>query len=405
MEGGRSRTGKLRPPRYGLLAWVVESYAHSTADDIYLLPVSIAYDHIQEVGAYAVEASGGAKEKESFSWALRFARNLRRRYGDIHVRFAEPVSVAREANGAALTGDDSIEVRKLAFEVMYRISMVTPVTPTALIATVLLAAKGKALDVGTATHGASELASYVDRRGLPVTVPDLPADEPAVGSILAWMAEHRLVSIQTAGERTVYWMTVEQKLKASYYANTVVHYFVPRGMAEIALGAEDVAGFWADMLALRDLLKFEFFFADREEFRTAVAEELSKEIPDWRTRVGSHPDAMPGLAPSVVDFAVAPLLEAYQVVADELAEGPELETEKEFLSRCLDRGRLYRLEGTTASDESVSQVVYGNALELARNRRLVEDRTGVEEDRRRFAEEIARFRGRARVTKVPSPVR
>src|SRR5690606_39925564 len=49
MEGGRSRTGKLRPPRYGLLSWVVDAFKRRKADDVYLIPVSIAYDHIHEV--------------------------------------------------------------------------------------------------------------------------------------------------------------------------------------------------------------------------------------------------------------------------------------------------------------------------------------------------------------------
>ncbi|MFP3913955.1 MAG: 1-acyl-sn-glycerol-3-phosphate acyltransferase, partial [Actinomycetota bacterium] len=180
LEGGRSRTGKLRAPRYGLLSWVVDSFARGITDDIYLLPVSIAYDHIQEVGAYAVEAAGGRKEKESFSWAFRFARNLRRAYGDIHVRFAQPVSMAAELKGSDLGDDNPIEVQKLAFEVMHRISMATPVTPTALISTVLLAAKGRALRLEAITHQSGKLASYIHRRELPVTVPELPADDAAV---------------------------------------------------------------------------------------------------------------------------------------------------------------------------------------------------------------------------------
>lgn len=391
MEGGRSRTGKLRPPRYGLLSWVVESYARSTAEDICLLPVSITYDHIQEVGAYAVEAAGGAKEKESFSWALRFARNLRRRYGDIHVRFARPISVAEEVKGADLSDDDPIEVQKLAFEVMYRISMVTPITPTALMATVLLAAEGRALDIEAATSRAERVVAYIRRRDLPVTT-DLPDSDRAVGLTLAWMAEQGLVGIQSGGGRTVYFMTAEQKLKASYYANSVVHYFVPRGMAEIAVPADHIDGFWADMFALRDLLKFEFFFADREEFRSAVSADLAADDPEWQERLGGS--GRLELDPSVADFTVVPLLEAYRVVADELAEGPPYAAEKEFLSRCLERGRLYRLEGTTTHDESVSQVVYANALELARNRDLVQERPGVEKERRRLADEIRGYLAR-----------
>lgn len=392
MEGGRSRSGKLRPPRYGMLSWVVDSYARGNADDLYVLPISIAYDQIQEVAAYVREATGGTKEEETFSWALRFARSLRRRYGDIHIRFAEPISVAAEMEGADIADDDPIEIQKLAFEVMYRIGSVTPVTPTAIVSTVLLAAKGRALDIDTIADRCGELASYIRRRGLPTTVPDLPADPADAAHTVGLMSEHGLVSTRTAGERTVYWMDSSQKLRSAYYANTVVHFFVPRGLAEIAMAtASDLEGFWDDLLALRDLLKFEFFFADKEEFRRSVGDELSSEVTDWGSRVAAGGGRELSLSPSTVSWAVLPLLEAYLVVADELAATAGEADEKALMAACLDRGAVYRLEGRIGSDESVSQTMFGGAFLLARNRRLVEDTPDVARRRAEFAAEISRF--------------
>ena len=71
IEGGRSRSGKLLPPRFGLLAYVVDAYRRGKSEDVYLIPVSIAYDQIQDVGDYVAEQRGGAKERESFGWFLR----------------------------------------------------------------------------------------------------------------------------------------------------------------------------------------------------------------------------------------------------------------------------------------------------------------------------------------------
>ena len=62
LEGGRSRTGKLRPPRYGLLAYVADAVARGRADDAYLVPVAITYDQLREVSAMAAEQGGGAKK-------------------------------------------------------------------------------------------------------------------------------------------------------------------------------------------------------------------------------------------------------------------------------------------------------------------------------------------------------
>jgi glycerol-3-phosphate O-acyltransferase len=45
IEGGRTRTRKLRPPRLGLIAYLVDVFRQQDAADIYLLPTAIVYDH------------------------------------------------------------------------------------------------------------------------------------------------------------------------------------------------------------------------------------------------------------------------------------------------------------------------------------------------------------------------
>ena len=42
LEGGRSRTGKLRAPRLGMLSYVVDAYLRGLVDDVVFIPVSIA---------------------------------------------------------------------------------------------------------------------------------------------------------------------------------------------------------------------------------------------------------------------------------------------------------------------------------------------------------------------------
>ena len=96
MEGGRSRTGKLRPPRYGLLAYVAEAVARGRARDACLVPVAITYDQLREVSAMAAEQGGAAKKKpEGLSWLASYARGQLTRVGTVHICFAEPLSVAR----------------------------------------------------------------------------------------------------------------------------------------------------------------------------------------------------------------------------------------------------------------------------------------------------------------------
>src|SRR3990170_5652112 len=94
LEGARSRSGKLREPKYGMLSYVADSWRRGSCEDVVLIPTSIAYDQIQDVGAHAAEQRGEAKEKESFSWMVKVIRSLRRRYGRIHLNFGDPVHLS-----------------------------------------------------------------------------------------------------------------------------------------------------------------------------------------------------------------------------------------------------------------------------------------------------------------------
>ena len=94
IEGGRSRTGKLRPPRYGLLTYLAEAFPGSGVDDVCIVPVSISYGQLYEAGAMAAEARGAAKKAESLSWLVGYVRAQGSQQGQVHLAFGEPLSLA-----------------------------------------------------------------------------------------------------------------------------------------------------------------------------------------------------------------------------------------------------------------------------------------------------------------------
>ncbi|HLM17464.1 MAG TPA: 1-acyl-sn-glycerol-3-phosphate acyltransferase, partial [Acidimicrobiia bacterium] len=175
IEGGRTRTGKLRDPRLGLLAYLVDAVHDGRCDDFVLQPVSIVYDELLDVEEHARSVQGATKTPESFTRLVSYARAQRSRYsrGDIHVAFGEPISVrehlTRELTEAAEQEvGDALPLQKLAFEVAVRINTVTPITPPALITMALLWAD-RALTVDQLLALLERYAMYVDQRGLPVT--------------------------------------------------------------------------------------------------------------------------------------------------------------------------------------------------------------------------------------------
>ncbi len=407
LEGGRSRPGKLLPPHFGLLAYVVDAYRRGKSEDVYLIPVSIAYDQISDVGDYAAEQRGAAKQAESFGWFLRILRRLRRRYGDIHIRFGEPVSLSKaigppDPEAEPDADEESLSLQKLAFEVCVRINRATPITPISLVTLAMLGRGDRALSVDEMIDALRNLVGYVRKRHL-TTTQEIDLDTAdGVRRTLDPLVDNGVLTRYDEGPEAVYAISPDQHLSAAYYRNTVIHYFVNGAIAELALlraaeeGVADRATeFWEEALRLRDLLKFEFFFAEKESFLAEIRQELSLHDPKWEERLEAGADAIAGLLPRIRPFSahriLRPFLEAYRVVGDALERRDPAEPldEASFLNDCLALGKQYTLQRHIKSAESVSKVLFATALKLARNRGLT--KPGGEElaaRRSAFAEEL-----------------
>ncbi|HLY38892.1 MAG TPA: glycerol-3-phosphate 1-O-acyltransferase [Candidatus Binatia bacterium] len=408
IEGTRSRSGKLMPPRFGLLAYVVDAYRRGRSDDVLLVPVSIAYDQLGDVAGLAAEERGARKRAESFGWFVRFVRALRRRYGSIYIRFGEPASLARALGppdpGAEPAPDEqNLELQKVAFEVSARINRVTPITATSLVTLSLLGASNRALSVAETIASLRNLLDYVRRRNLPVAG-ELDLGTPAgVERVLGALVENGVVTCFAEGPEAVYAIGPEKHLIASYYRNTIIHFFVNGAIAELALlrAAEDDVGertqeFWDEAMRLRDLLKFEFFFAEKDTFRDELRAEIALHDPDWEAHLAEGADAIQALLRRFRPFSahrvLRPFVETYRLVADALGRRPAdaAFVEDEFVRASLGLGQQYVLQRRIRSPESVSRGLVATALRLARNRGLVEPGTPrLAERRAAFADELA----------------
>ena len=407
IEGGRSRSGKLLPPRFGLLAYVVDAYRRGRADDVMLIPVSIAYDQIQDVGEYAAEQSGAPKARESFGWFVGLVRRLRRRYGNIHFRFGEPISLAKalgppDPRAEPDPDERNLAVQKLAFEVCARINRVTPITDESLVTLALLGTGFRALSLDATVAALRNTLHFVRTRELPVISNlDLDTGEGAQRT-LDGLVENGVVSRFSEGPEPVYWIGPDQQLAAAYYRNTVIHFFVNTAIAELALlraaepdVSDPLATFFDEAMELRDLLKFEFFFSGKEAYRGELVQELRALSADWERSVRGGGEAIRslirGFRPFTSHRVLRPFLDAYRVVADALeARDPaEALDEARFVDACMALGRQYHLQRRIHCADSLSQVLFRTALRLARNRDLVE--VGAQDlavRRRAFAEQI-----------------
>ena len=401
IEGTRSRTGKALPPRLGLLSYAADVYLSGRVDDIVLLPVSITFDQLHEISEYADYAKGGTKKPEGFGWLYGFIKAQgARHYGKVYVRFDEPLLLSSCLGpvGGEVARDPAarrLALQKTAFEVAWRINQGMPVTATALVTTVLLAMQGAGLTFGQIRLGLADGMDYLESRSVPRTASARAltgASGPgAVRATLDALVAGGVVSFVGEGRDPVWLIGPEHQLAATFYRNSLIHFLLDTALCELAVlragesafdpdegsAPDPVDAFWDEIARLRDLLKFEFYFKERDEHRRQVAAEMARHDPSWEARLRSGPAAadelLAGMRPLVSHVVVRPFVEAYRLVADVLVHdsGP-VTADSDVVREALGLGRQYVAQHRLRSSESVSALLFQTALQLARNRGLLE---------------------------------
>ncbi len=405
IEGTRSRTGKMLPPKLGLLAYVADAYLDGRSEDILLQPVSISFDQLHETTEYAAYARGGEKTPESAEWLYNFIKAQgERNYGKIYVRFPEAVSMRQylgEPGGAVATDPDAkrLAMQKMAFEVAWRILRVTPINATGLVSALLLTTRGRALTLGQVHHTLQDSLDYLERKQNPVTNSALRLRTPeGVRAALDALSNGHPVTRVDGGHEPVWRIAPEHEHEAAFYRNTLIHAFLETSIVELALthagrapDGDRVAVFWEQAMRLRDLLKFEFYFADSAAFRDNLAEEMSWQA-DWEEQVAAGGEAIDNLLrakrPLMSHSMLRPFFEAYEIVADVLCDAPAEIDEKDLTKLALGVGAQYVAQGRIRSNESVSALLFATARQVAADQNLLLPAADLQQRREAFRNEL-----------------
>lgn len=404
IEGTRSRTGKMLPPKLGLLSYVADAYLDGRSEDILLQPVSISFDQLHETAEYAEYARGGEKTPESVSWLYNFIKAQgERNYGKIYVRFPEAVSMRQylgEPNGPIAQDENAkrLAMQKMAFEVAWRIVRVTPVNATGLVSALLLTARGMALTVGQLHHTFQDTLDYLERKNIPMTnsVLRLRTPEGVRAAVDALSGGHPVTRVD-GGREPVWRIARDDELQAAFYRNSVIYAFLETSLIELALAhaaraqSDWLAVFWSQVIRLRDLLKFEFYFADSATFRQNITEEMSW-VPDWEDKIASGPDGIDAVLqtkrPLLGSAMLRPFFEAYRIVADVLRDAAAEIPEAELTQLALGVGRQYVAQARVRSAESVSALLFATARQVAADQGLLRRAADLSERRTAFLTEM-----------------
>ena len=381
-EGTRSRLGKLMPPKYGLLKYVLEATHDSGAQNLHIIPVTVSYDLVRDAEEYAREQSGVPKAPESLRWLIGYIRSLARPMGKIYVDFGKPVVLP-----SVPAPDEKLALEKIAFQVAVEANRVAPITLPALVSMSLLGRYPRALTEGEVTVAVSALLDWCEARDLRLS-PDFDRDYARnMRSQLQLMIDEGIISQFEGGTETVYGIIEGQAPVASYYRNTIVHFFVNKAITELALlavaqsdgeAAASPALFWSEVDALRDLFKFEFFYPPSDVFRQEIERELADASANWQDTLASGATGarqlLEALRPHVAHMTLQMFAEAYSVAANVMRLRPDvLDDQTEFVNLCMRFGKQAYLQGRVSSDASVGLLLFKNAWKLFDSRSLIRE--------------------------------
>lgn len=119
IEGGRSRSGRMRHPKLGLLKTITNSYMKKVRRDVLFVPVSISYEHVVEDTEYARENTGSGKTEENLISLFRARDVLRQKFKEVIVHFGEGIRFSHyrdnyksEARGGNLIEDLALDITR-----------------------------------------------------------------------------------------------------------------------------------------------------------------------------------------------------------------------------------------------------------------------------------------------------
>jgi 1-acyl-sn-glycerol-3-phosphate acyltransferase len=276
IEGQRSRSGKLAPPKFGMLKMIVDSkYDGLITEKISIIPVSICYDRVTEEGAHKRELEGGEKVQETAAGLLKAVKVLAKNFGRVHLRCADPISLNSLTDQFIGDGSKSIDtkklgVQKIAFEVCHQINRVTPVTSFGLVCGFILSRPGAAVARDDLVTLLNHVLGDIQKLGI-LMAPDLEANFESTikNAIDRLLKDGILLRYDTAAATEGIKIPDKQRLAALFYKNTMIHAFLVPAIKGLSKGYND------RILELRTLLQFEFFFAEKDAFLKQVTE-----IPD-----------------------------------------------------------------------------------------------------------------------------
>lgn len=286
-EGGRSRSGKLMPPKFGLFNLLTA--ANETINDgvdLIFIPVAIVHEIVPEQKSLTKELSGGKKEKESFTQLLKLYQVMQKKLGTVHIRFGEPLRLDPQIS------DLRARVQSLGFATHRGIGKEMVLTPSSVLALTLLDGPTTALSWDEITQKAKSIIKYCMDFGVPLS-PSLNDSwqQTLTRSLELFIREGHIIQIKKDKFNKSYYSVPEfARVEVFYFKNSILHhflvpFFINSSLLQIYKGKiNDVKELKKYLPQLRSQLKFEFYLPTIKELLTEgmkiISTAINREVKD-----------------------------------------------------------------------------------------------------------------------------
>jgi glycerol-3-phosphate O-acyltransferase len=236
-EGGLSRDGRLRPPKLGLLSYMVSGFDPHGPRDVMFVPVGLNYDRVledrlltaavdPEPGTTPFTVNAVAFARYFFEHLWMVARGHWHRFGYTCVSFGEPISLRaylaeRGFDFRTMTAEARhAEIDRLGHHLMAAVGRVVPALPVSLVATALVQAGADTLTRLEIKERVSALIHRLEASGAYVHIPRADRDY-AIDVGLSMLTLRGII----AEEDGSYHANPNELILLEYYANAIAHLF------------------------------------------------------------------------------------------------------------------------------------------------------------------------------------
>lgn len=292
IEGGRSRTGKMVVPKYGLLSMVIQAYQEKYCDNFSAIPVYIGYDRVIEEKSYLKELAGESKTPENTAEIIKTSKVLTKRYGRVYVNIGEPLvmkdylaSQEKPIEQMSLEERQSL-YRKIGYELVLEINKVAVVTPFSLVAAVILSHDRRGMSHNELLEILNEFYEYLSTKKVKFAE-TFAHREKAINDAVNMFVQQGFISKIEAEEdedeemqEVVYSLKEEKRLNLEYYKNNILHFFIPLCFVATSMikSNEDLISLqriMGDFSFLKKLLWNEFIFDEHRDDTDEVNEAIT----------------------------------------------------------------------------------------------------------------------------------